>query len=258
VRRAPADLAAEYVVERVQELAGTRAVQGPRPEKIQVDPSSTLPAVRLIADYRLWSVGELESRGLVGWAMGRRSALLFDEPITPKHIVELQAEGLRCVSLLARIPPREGLDFALHDLRHLEKFFDPDHHRAQIGFFRSWARALGKNDSDRFDGTLDETWREDRDRVLADMNGSPIFLFAVLKMKLKVAVRRRLARERGVEPPFKNALDDEELAAYAPFLDRLLDLLELTGEVRAAAREISARRDRPELGKRLLEHWTSA
>lgn len=38
---------------------------------------------------------------------------------------------------------------------------------------------------------LDDTWRAERDYVIAHMNGSAVFLFAALKMRLNMAVRRR-------------------------------------------------------------------
>ena len=86
------------------------------------------------------------------------------------------------------------------------------------------------------DRELDDTWRADRDYVIADMNGSAVFLFAALKMKLKMAVRRRLAPAE-------------------PALDVLLRAMDLPDDVRDAARGVSARRDRPAEARRLLGHF---
>jgi hypothetical protein len=88
------------------------------------------------------------------------------------------------------------------------------------------------------DGALDDTWRAERDYVIADMNGSAVFLFAALKMKLALAVRRR-GRD----------------AAAA--LDVLLAAMALPDDVRAAARAVSPRRDRPAEARRLLAHFES-
>lgn len=247
--------AADYVLARVRELSGPRWYQGPRPTKLPLDGLLSAEPLEYFAAHRLRGVGELEARGLVGWANDTRSAELFDREITAREIIELQAEGRRCVALLPDAPPADGLEFALHDLRHLEKFFEPAHHRVQIGFFRLFARALSRPDYLQLDQSLDETWCNERDKTLADMNGSPIFLFGVLKMKLKVAVRRSLARARGVAPPLRSALDADELAAYAPVLERFLDVLGFEGPVREAAREISTRRDRPHFGQTLLAHF---
>ena len=68
------------------------------------------------------------------------------------------------------------------------------------------------------------------------MNGSAVFLFAALKMKLKLAVGRRLA-------PFD------------PALDVLLAAMQLPDDVRDAARAVQPRRDRPGDARRLLAHF---
>jgi CheY-like chemotaxis protein len=39
-------------------------------------------------------------------------------------------------------PFADGLDFATHDLEHLEKFAAPAHHAGQVGFFGLMQRAL--------------------------------------------------------------------------------------------------------------------
>jgi hypothetical protein len=247
-------LAADYVLERVRAAGGHIWYQGRRAQPLPLDAQIDDPSLRLIAEHRLWQLGELEARGLVFWAAGARDAELYRRLLEPRELVELQANGRRCVALL---DCEDGLEFALHDLRHLEKFFDPAHHRAQVGFFRVIARGLAHPASEELDRALDDIWCGERDRVLADMNGSPIFLFAILKMKLKVAVRRRLAREAGVEPKANGALDDRELEAYAGFLERWLDALALEGAVRDAARAISARRDHPDNAKTLLAYFSN-
>jgi hypothetical protein len=251
----PAERTAEYVLARVRELARHRWYQGERAEKLTDDCRGDLA---WFAQHRLWGVGELESRGLVGWAAGTRTAELYDRVVEARELVELQAQGRRCVSLLEDAAPQEGLEFVLHDLRHLEKLFDPPNYRPQIGFFRMFARAYATGAQAELDRTLDATWSGERDRILADMNGCPIFLLAVLKMKLKVAVRRKLARERGVEPPARSRLSEDELAAYVPVLEQWLEVLGFSGDVRAAAREISTCRDRPDHGRTLLDYFATA
>ncbi len=240
---------ANFVLDRARQSSRVRWYQGSRriPLASGLDDNS---ALAVIARSRIRSVGELEARALIAWSAGERSARLYDRLLSAREVVELQAAGQRCVSLIDDHP--DALHFALHDLRHLEKFFAPEHHRAQIGFFHLFARAFARGACDAFDRQLDPTWCSERDSVLADMNGSPIFLFAVLKMKLKVAARRRLARQQGREPPARGNLDAEELAAYAPLLEEFLDALALLGPLRDAARAISARRDDPEIGRAFL------
>jgi hypothetical protein len=82
-------------------------------------------------------------------------------------------------------------------------------------------------------------------------------LLAVLKMKLKVAARRRHARDRGVTAPDRGALDEDELSVFTPMLELLLDALQLEGSARIAARELSTRRDHPQHARAWMEALTS-
>jgi hypothetical protein len=86
------------------------------------------------------------------------------------------------------------------------------------------------------------------------MNGSAVFLFAALKMKLTMAVRRRLQRE-GVLAPRVGRLEAQERAAVEPAIDVLLRGMDLPDDIRDAARAVSPRRDRPAAARRLLDHF---
>ena len=89
------------------------------------------------------------------------------------------------------------------------------------------------------------------------MNGSAVFLFAALRMKLNMAVRRRRERERGVVVR-SGGLNAEERAAAAATLEVLLQAMDLPDDVRDAARAISPRRDRPTDARRLLDYFEAA
>jgi len=149
------------------------------------------------------------------------------------------------VSLLdddaAAAPHADGLAFATHDLCHLEKFVDPESHFAQVGFFRRLDAAVDgaawRDLAARFDGA----WMRDAEHVMADMNGSPVFLLAALKMKLKMAVRRAIARARGAAPMRRGGLDAEEMRAYEEALGQVVEALGFA-EVRDAAMRIDATR----------------
>jgi len=84
------------------------------------------------------------------------------------------------------------------------------------------------------------------------MNGSAIFLFAALKMKLRMAARRLLARRRGAPAPSAGALTAEERDAAGPLLETLIEGLGLPETLRADAHAVSARRDSPEAARHLL------
>ena len=81
-----------------------------------------------------------------------------------------------------------------------------------------------------------------------------IFLFALLKMRLHMAVRRRLARERGRPAP-TGPLDAEERAALRPALEVLFAALGLPDDLVPSAFAVSARHDSPADARRLLAHF---
>jgi len=239
-----AETTASFLIERVRAARGALWDEGRGRVAAPAPPSG--PALRTFAERRVRGVPEAVVRGLFAWDRGERPVdLLFDIP-PPRGLLALQAGGRRCVCLLedaaarAHGDPRhpDGLTFALHDLCHLEKFVAPEHHDGQVGFFRLVDRALAAPAMIALDGTLDDTWRAERDYVIADMNGSAVFLFAALKMKLALAVRR----------------SGQDGAAA---LDVLLAAMALPDDVRAAARAVSPRRDRPTEARRLLAHFES-
>ena len=228
-------LIARFLVEQTQTAYPGRWLLGPRRPPLQT--ACPDPVVRMVAERHLRRLRALEARALIGWVEGHRRAVLARRVLAPREIVRLQARGQRCVSLVLDAP--DALSFVRHDLRHLERFFEAPHHRAQVGFFRMIDRAQDGSEWRAFDRHFDAQWSADRDSVLADMNGAPLFLWGCLKMRLKMAVRR--AVPRGGPRPTEGPLDEFEQAAYAVALEELLDLLDLRGEVREAARRIQAR-----------------
>jgi hypothetical protein len=261
-RLGAAELACAYVADRVRRAAPRRWLQGPR--RPALDPGEgASDLVRLFASRDLYRLPRRVSEALVAWAAGaRRVAVAFSLP-TPREVLALQARGARCVSLLddasvpegpiAGLPRREGaygsggLAFAVHDLCHLEKLFDPAHHVEQVGFFAALARALDHPAWLAVEAGFDETWAHDEEHVLADMNGASAFLYVVLRNKLKLAVRRRIARERGA-PCRDGALDPEEARACAEAVEVLAEALGLEGPARDAARVLASRHEAEEAG----------
>ena len=261
---ADAERAAAFVIDRVRAARGSLWDEGR--SRIDVESPPSGPALAVFARRRVRGVPESVARGLLAWDRGYRPAdLLFAVP-TAHEVLARQAAGRRCVCLLddaaalAHGDPRhpDGLSFVLHDLCHLEKFVEPAHHAGQVGFFRCVARALPRAPMLDLETTFDDTWRADRDYVISDMNGSAIFLFSALKMKLNMAVRRALARTRGRVAPTGGSLDDDERAAVALALEVLFEAMDLPSELRAGAAMVSTRRDHPDEARRLLHHFETA
>jgi hypothetical protein len=215
--------------------------------------------LNLVASTRLFQLDVHATSSLVGWGNGDRQVdLRFDVP-SALGILQAQAQGRRIVSLLDRDQDagvhKTGLAFAVHDLCHLDKFVEEEHHHGQVGFFGAVHDAITGGAWDVFDRAYDGKWRSDRDAVVADMNGSAIFLFAALKMKLKMAARRAWAERHGFPPPEGGPLGPEEERHYGEALDALLETLDLQGPVADAARLVSTRREHREAATCLLEHW---
>ncbi len=253
-----AEIACEYIAARVRAVAGARWLQGAMCPALTT--AVTTPGVRLFAEHRLWRIERAVASGLVAWAAGERNVDLLYAVPTSREVLALQARGRRCVSLLDEgvptAPHADGLAFALHDLCHLEKFVDPEHHTAQVGFFASLDRAVHAPGWADLERPYDDAWASDFAHVAADMNGSPIFLFSALKMKLKMAARRALARELGRPAPTGGPLDDGEARAFAEALEALLDLLDIRGELRTAARAVNTKRDAPDPAVAIQRHFT--
>lgn len=245
-----AELSCVYVIDRVRRRAGARWLQGPRRPPLDAGPDA--PAVvKLFAERELLGLPRAAPEALVAWAAGKRRVdLTFSMP-SPRELLAMQARGRRCVSLLPdeSAPPGPkaaygggGLGFVVHDLCHLEKFADPEHHAEQVGLFASLDRALSDPRWAAVESGFDARYLDARDHVLADMNGSAVFLFMVLRNKVKLAVRQQIANRRGVPCP-RGDLDPEEARAYADALDVLLSALDLSAEARDAARLLSSRHD---------------
>jgi hypothetical protein len=263
--QSPVELACQYIALHVRRTAGPRWLQGPLPTPLLREPSSPPPpppGVRLFAERRLLRIPEAVPRALVAWWRGeRRVELLFHVP-TARDVLALQARGLRCVSLLDDhinpAPHADGLAFAIHDLCHLEKFADPAQHTAQVGFFAKVHRAADDPRFRAIEEGLDQAWESDRDHVIADMNGSAVFLLLALKSKLKMAIRRSVAAARGDASAPRGPLSPAEQQAYDAALETLLEALDIRGPARDAARAISARGGAPNAETTLYQHLYAA
>jgi len=245
---------AEFIIAAAAPQAGRRWVQERRPTPLAC--RSQRPALRFFAEHRLFRIGEDVTRALLRWADGERDVVLLARVPAPREVLSWQAHGRRCVSLVGAEAPlgrhADPLAFALHDLCHLEKFVEPAHHVGQVGFFRFLHAAVASPAWAAFEAGFDDLWESERDYVLADMNGSPIFLLAALKMKLRMAVRRRLARQEGRPPVDTGPLSAREERAFEEAREQLFALFGWQADLAEAGRHVSTRRDAPEQAQRLL------
>jgi hypothetical protein len=248
---ARAERAAAYLLAEAQRIASVRSDQGKRSSASLAGLGNPRcdalgPAMRMLVERRVYRVPEAVVRALLALRDGF-PAELYDHVPEPRAVLALQARGRRCVSLLAPETPAhpfpDGFEFALHDLCHLEKFADAEHHAGQVGFFTSLL-ALAENKTwAAIEDSLDPTFASDRDRIGADTNGSSVYLFAVLKMRLKMAARRSLARDQRVAPPEGGPLSAEEEARFLTLSAALYRCLGLEGALERAAHVVSSRRD---------------
>jgi hypothetical protein len=237
---AAAERVAAFVLAHTERKAGPRAFQATR--KMRALTGELPPALEVFASREILSVPGDAARGLFGIAKGSHRAAVIDRVPTPDELLGMQARGTRAVSLLddgsPTAPHEDALAFALHDLCHLDKF--QIDHEGQVGFFWTMQKACILHAFD-----LDDQWQKDAVAVVTDMNGSPIFLLAALKMRLKMAVRRLLSASDPDDTTGGRTggpLSPREEAAFAPMLEDLLDRAELADAARDAAREITARR----------------
>ena len=243
--------ACAFIAERVRSKAPHRWLQGARKPPFDCDVAA--PDVRLFATTRLLNVPESAARGLVEAAHGRRPLHVLDRPILPRDLLAMQARGERCVSMLSDQATADPLDFAIHDLCHLEKFVAEDSYAGQVGFFG----AIHRGKIDEVFAQLDEKWKKDLEHVSADMNGSPVFLFAAIKMKLKMAARREVARIRDTPENVGGVLDADEEKMFEELLENFFDAIEFPAEGRRAGRAVSARRDAPADALWLARYFTT-
>lgn len=250
---------AEYLLERVRERSPHTWRQAARAVPADPEMSWLGSHARVFREVRVLGISELAVRGLTLVGDGF-PVELSNEPFSAAGVLALQARGARCVSLLPSGTPTppphaDGLAFVLHDLCHLAKFADPAHYVEQVGFFAAVERAFASETWRSVERELDEEWSAARAAVASDMNGSCVFLFVQLKMKLKMASRRNLGVRRGVPARVSGVLDADELSEFERLLEPLLDAFDFPANVRSAAFVTSARRDAVEAATTLAAHF---
>lgn len=259
-----AERAADYLLTHARRISGVKLCQGAWDGAFASDAARIGSLVgeggslNFLTRHRVRRVPWRAVHGLFVWASGFSVELREDVP-KADEVLALQATGRRCVSLLpdgvSPEPHTSGLDFLIHDLCHLDKFVDPEHHEGQVGFFATLRELVADARFRALEAELDETFVGDRNRLAADVNGSAVYLFALLKMKLKMAARRLQARRACVPARVSGPLDPDEQAAFDELEDVLYELLGFDDELRSAACATSARRAEHAAASRLLAEF---
>lgn len=188
----PGILACTFVLRGAMRTADRRWRQGLRAPQLPVTVDDF--AVATLSERHVFRVEEQVAVCLNAWAHGqRRLSVRFDIP-SPLDLLGYQARGERIVSLLPEGVPTgleaSNFEFALHDICHAEKFFAAEHFLGQVGFFSRVERAMRTGTLGELTRDFDEAWPAEFNHVAADMNGSPLFLFAALRRKVMNAAQR--------------------------------------------------------------------
>ena len=259
-----AERAADYLLLHARRVSGVKLCQGVWDGAFARDAArigslvGERGSLNFLTRHRVRRVPRRAVHGLFVWASGF-SVELYENVPKADDVLALQATGRRCVSLLpdgvSPEPHESGLDFLIHDLCHLDKFVDPEHHEGQVGFFATLRELFADARFRALEAELDEAFVEDRKRLAADVNGSAVYLFALLKMKVKMAARRRYARLAGVPARTSGALDAGEQAVFGELERVLYDLVGFDAELHAAASATSARRDELAAAQRIAAEF---
>lgn len=156
----------------------------------QWEPNPGLPEVVQIFDrHSLRSIPLSVNRTLVNWSMQKYPLQLTFAPLTTLEIIDLQCQGIRCVTLPIDqkslktyiLEERDPFSFILHDLIHADHFFrDPVQTEQQRSFSRLMLYHYRKNTLDfYFKENLE--FKKQVDYLASDMNAHIIHFIKYLR-----------------------------------------------------------------------------
>jgi hypothetical protein len=138
------------------------------------------------------------AKALGMWFEGKINLKIYNRPLEPLEILELQSNGTRCVSLFYHSPwldhifdhQRNAYKFLIHDLEHAwQMFHNPQLCREQI----RWSQRLMKS---YINGTFDFMFEDpellkDFNYIISDMNTHPLHIEQCLKMAVLKYFRKK-------------------------------------------------------------------
>ncbi len=158
--------------------------------------------------------------GLVHVYVQPETVKILDYIPTPAEVLEMQSQGLRCVSLLrdenwfnySSDHKRNIRDFILHDLEHIWQMFEtPSLTESQIEFSR---RLLKLKRSGQFDFLIqDSTFGKEFNYIISDMNTHPAHTYVTLKSILLRQKSKSLAEIADIMKHFESLVVHEHQGA---------------------------------------------
>ncbi|WP_413584714.1 hypothetical protein [Bdellovibrio sp. HCB274] len=176
-------------------------------------------------------------KSVISWKCGVYNLNLTTQIPSAMEVLEMQAMGQRCVSML--IAPeelesfveegRDVLGFIVHDLIHADHFFhDPVRAAAQVHFCKNLLKVL-KLEQIKSMLADDVLFQKEFHYVMSDMNSVPLHLLKTLKAVLLGYYKRQVAAD------MKQNLPTSLEAKFNTCFQKVLESWSFTGDEWAAA-----------------------
>ena len=198
----------------------------------------TVPIYEIFQNFSIKTLPHFVHESIVLWSLGyRQYKIEFGMP-NAIEVLKLMCNQCRCLSLFVtkeelsqtwkdNYPPyeeRDSLSFAVHDVKHMEKFVEQPFFEEQIGFFIAMAKILSVTHENNDFITpnylqYDEQMIFDVEHAISDMNACVFHVFSFLKAKW-IAASERTGETKS---EFGNKFDCflEDLAKIAPLSDEV-------------------------------------
>jgi hypothetical protein len=143
----------------------------------------TVSLMEIFARFSLKSTPLAVNRSILEWHKGHYALELMFRIPRPHEVLQQQKFGRRCVTTVTDeriskyiLGERDSLSFTMHDLIHADHFFfHNDSYEGQLGFYGLLDRTIG------YFNLSNESFADEFEYVIADMNAYPIHLMKCLK-----------------------------------------------------------------------------
>ena len=153
---------------------------------------------------RLHRIPDSVSICLEQFYAGRRPLRLIYRIPEPQDLLTMQADGVRCVSVLTSLRllsqvygHRDCLDMLLHDFAHMEKFVEAGRYWQQVGFFEFLQSSVSPRHFRHWRSSYGRRWELSWFYISSDMNAVANHMILTLKAQLMVAMARSTLLQAG-------------------------------------------------------------